>query len=1243
MASDRRRLRIERLLDEAEDAVARYDWQAVREAAQAVLAFDPDNSDAIDLLTGVERALSVSAPTSPVPPPTSVASLAPSPTSDQPRSFANGRYQVKRFLGEGGKKRVYQAHDSALDRDVAIAVIKAEGLDDVARTRITREAPAMGRLGDHPNILQIHDLGEEPSTGSVQAHDQTYLILPLMTGGSVDGLIEKVPHDRIELEQALDIAKGVCRGLEFAHGRGIVHRDLKPGNVWLADDGTAKIGDFGLAVVLDRSRITGEGMMVGTVSYMPPEQAMGGEVTPKSDLYSLGAMLYEMVTSRPPFMGDDAVAIIGQHINTPPVAPTWHNGQCPRALDALILRLLAKDPSERPQSAADVLAALDAIDLTKGPPLERGDGGISDPHALDSLAGGVFVGRQQEMGELKASLEDALSGRGRLVMLVGEPGIGKTRTAQELATYAGMRGAQVLWGRCYEEQGMPPYWPWVQAIRAYVREADAERLRSAMGAGAPDIAEVVSDVKERLPDLQPPPELEPEQARFRLFDSIATFLKSAGQEQPQVLMLDDLHWADKPSLLLLEFLARELSGARLLIIGTYRDMELSRQHPLAESLGGLNRERLFQRVLLRGLTQQDVHRFIEIAAGMAPPPGLVGAVHTQTEGNPLFVTEVVRLLVQEGELSADQAGTRESWTVRIPEGVREVIGRRLNRLSQRCNETLTIASVIGREFELRQLAPLAEGISDDQLLEVLEEALGARVIEELPQSAGRYQFTHALIQETLSQELSTTRRVRLHARIAEMLEEMYGDDAESHAAELAHHLAQAETVVGTEKLVRYSLLAGERALGNYAHEEALTHFERGLVARNITLSGTEAASDEEAAALLFGLARAQTATVEGHQLLEVFATLSRAFEHYAKAGNVSQVVAAAEFPINSPVYRIPGVPELIARALALVPADSHEAGRLLSRYGGVVGASDHDSGQEALQRAIDIARRKGDVALEVRTLTYAALVSGAHLHWQESADYGLRAIERSAAGENPFSDLISRFWTAASHLAMGDLEGARPHVMVMRDLAQRRSTPRLLASNHLMMVMTLSCLEGDWKVAREHCDRGLEITPLQPQLLGTRVLLEYETGEFDEGEIYLERLLRRADPRASARVCIAFAIIARITGSPDGLDIASAIAEEVLSDQSVNLNVGISAQTGLALMYVQKGDQSKVKEHYAYFLGHRGTMIWSHRSTGFLGSYPRPWVNWTSLPNTLRKPWPSAARPATGPSWPGAAATTRTC
>jgi hypothetical protein len=300
----------------------------------------------------------------------------------------------------------------------------------------------MGRLGSHPHIVTVFDLGQ---------HDgQPYMVTELMQGGDVEGIIEQAADHRIHLERALEIAKGTCRGLAFAHAKGIVHRDLKPGNVWLTNDGTVKIGDFGLAVAMDRPRLTQQGMMVGTVAYMPPEQAMGGEVTPRADLYALGAMLYEMVTGRPPFLGDDSVAIIGQHIHTPPVAPTWHNARCPRPLEALILRLLSKDPVERPAAAADVLAALEAIDTTAG---AEETGPADEAHALDSLAGGVFVGRQREMGELKGALEDALSGRGRLLTMVGEPGIGKTRTALELATYAGLRQAQVLWGAAMRDRG----------------------------------------------------------------------------------------------------------------------------------------------------------------------------------------------------------------------------------------------------------------------------------------------------------------------------------------------------------------------------------------------------------------------------------------------------------------------------------------------------------------------------------------------------------------------------------------------------------------------------------------------------------------------------------------------------------------------------------------------------------------------------------------------------------------------
>src|SRR3990172_1126687 len=215
----------------------------------------------------------------------------------------------------------------------------------------------MGRLGAHPHVVTVFDLGEEQG--------QPYLVTELMAGGDLEGLIEETPSGRLPIEQVLELAKSICNGLAFAHEQGLVHRDLKPGNVWLTGDGQPKIGDFGLALPLERSRLTQEGTIVGTVAYMPPEQALGGEVTPRADLYSLGALLYELLAGRPPFLGDDLVSVISQHITTPPVAPSWHAPDCPRALEALVLRLLAKDPSERPPSAGDVLAALEAIDMAE--------------------------------------------------------------------------------------------------------------------------------------------------------------------------------------------------------------------------------------------------------------------------------------------------------------------------------------------------------------------------------------------------------------------------------------------------------------------------------------------------------------------------------------------------------------------------------------------------------------------------------------------------------------------------------------------------------------------------------------------------------------------------------------------------------------------------------------------------------------------------------------------------------------
>ena len=275
------------------------------------------------------------------------------PSKPPPSSFQDGRYVVKGLLGQGAKKKVYLVRDTLLDRDVAFALLKTEGLDEADRRRTLREAQMMAKLGDHPNIVQIYELGEE--------RGQPFLVLPLMAGGTVDELIRSATNRRVDLETVLRVESDVCKGLEFAHSNGVIHRDLKPSNLWLTANGVTKIGDFGIAISASHTRVTHSGAVLGTVAYMSPEQAIGGEVDERSDLYSFGAVLYELATGRLPFSGDHPVVVISQHINNSPVAPTYHNPQCHPQLEALILSLLAKDPAHRPQSTAPVLTALDAV------------------------------------------------------------------------------------------------------------------------------------------------------------------------------------------------------------------------------------------------------------------------------------------------------------------------------------------------------------------------------------------------------------------------------------------------------------------------------------------------------------------------------------------------------------------------------------------------------------------------------------------------------------------------------------------------------------------------------------------------------------------------------------------------------------------------------------------------------------------------------------------------------------------
>jgi tetratricopeptide (TPR) repeat protein len=753
------------------------------------------------------------------------------PISPQPVSFANGRYNVKKFLGEGGKKKVYLAHDTVLDRDVAFALIKTEKLDEVARTRLIREARAMGKLGDHPNIVTVYDFGDHEG--------QPYIVLPLMPGGDVEGLIEKAPEHRLPLDKAIEIARSVCRGLEFAHAKGIIHRDLKPGNVWLTAEGTAKIGDFGLAVAVDLSRLTQSGMMVGTVAYMPPEQAMGGKVTTKADLYSLGAMLYEMVTGRPPFVGDDSVSIIGQHINTPPVSPAWHRADLPPALETLIMQLLEKDPEKRPESATVVLQALESIVAGK----------IKEPSqetpSENPLYRRVFVGREPELRQLQTAFDGAMSGQGALMMVMGEPGIGKTALCEQLSTYVTLRGGRTLVGHCYEEGSLSlPYLAFVEAMRSYVLSREVKDLREELGTGAADVARIVSEIRERL-KVKPRPQKDPEEERYRLLQAVTSFLTNAACVQPLLVVLEDLHDADKGTLDMLTHVSRHLAGTRLLMVGTYRDVEVDRSHPLSAALAELRRVSSYGRVILRGLNADEVRRMLESITRESVPWGLAEAVHRQTEGNPLFVQEVVRYLAEEGLITQKEGRWRPTkdtpLEMNIPEGLRDVIGKRLSLISKQCNQILSVASVIGRDFRLEVLKKVS-GLSEEELFSALEEAKKAAIIEERAGvgAAVTYRFAHAFFRQTLYEETIAPRRIRLHQQVARALEEIYASRIEEHAAELAEHFSHSSDAADLKKAVSYGEMAAKRATDVYAYGEAVRLLEQALKVQEILDPGDKA-------------------------------------------------------------------------------------------------------------------------------------------------------------------------------------------------------------------------------------------------------------------------------------------------------------------------------------------------------------------------------------------------------------------
>lgn len=718
----------------------------------------------------------------------------------------------------------------------------------------------------------------------------------------------------------------------------------------------------------------------------------------------------------------------------------------------------------------------------------------------------VLVGRTEELDQLQHALEDALTAMGRLVLISGEPGIGKSRLASEIARISTGRGAFAVWGRCWEAGGAPSYWPWVQSLRTLIRTKDDEELDRLLGSGATIISQVLPEVTARLPDFPAPTSTgDPEAARFRLFDEIAEFLRRTGVETPLVIILEDVQAADVPSLLLLQFLSTQLENARILLVVTYRDTEIDRSHSLASSLVEIARAPICRRIGLHGLSHDDVTTYIEKSTGVTPSPSLVAAIHSETEGNPLFVGEIVTLLASEDRLNDSR--DVNPWRLRIPEGLREVIGSRLRRLSSECIGLLEMASVVGRDFRVDVLENVGKQTSEE-LLNVIEEAVAARIITDVPGSPGYLRFSHALIRDALYDRLSPPRRVRLHRRTGEVMEALVGDHPD-YLSDLARHFFEAVPGGDIHKAVVYARRAAEQAMRLLAFEEAVRLYEMALHALELEEDREEATRCDILVALGEALMRAGDADV-AKETLRGAADLARKLhrpEAFARAavgygGRIVWLRASGDTLLV----------QFLEEALEMLPnRDGELRCRVLARLACAKRDEADSTDRDDLSRqAVEMATRMDDPATLAYSLSgrYAAILSPSSQ--KERLDIANRLIAVAIAAGDKERELEGRMGLFGAQAEVGDMDAARFEYERSLALSDELGQPTHTSAVALQSV-NLALFEGRYAEAEELAQVALQVgrtAQVMDATFAFRVqmfLLRRDQGRVTEMEELLKR------------------------------------------------------------------------------------------------------------------------------------------
>ncbi len=660
----------------------------------------------------------------------------------------------------------------------------------------------------------------------------------------------------------------------------------------------------------------------------------------------------------------------------------------------------------------------------------------SGQETAESAAGvGPFVGRAGVIGQIDRALADAAGGNGRIVLLAGEAGIGKTRTVQEFSAIARARGNGVYSGWCYEGEGGLPYWPWIQILRALVKSYEPELLRADLGSGVADLVQILPNLRDHSPEPRDSRPSDPELARFRMFDSVAQFLKRAATRRPLILVIDDLHYADGSSMRLLEFLAHELGESQILLLASYRDAELHRDHPAAETLAQLGRHDLCQRISLSGLERGHVRQLVESLSGSTATESLLEHIETMTDGNPFFIHELVRFF--EARAATD---TPHLTRLDVPPGLREVVRGRLRGLSESSSEVLAIACVIGADFSAQTVA-LAGKLSEADVTEALDAAYRAGILTDA--GSGRYRFAHTILQQAVYAEQGPGRRTRLHREVGEALEQQSSSDEDAVVLALARHFGRSAEGGGAEKAFDYAQRAGRRAMELLAFEEAADHYARAIEVK-------AAADAIRRCDLLLDLADSQESA--GHR--------AAARESYRQAADLARTLrdavrlarAAQGF---SGRYRLTAVDEQSIRLLeealtALEPSgDTAPKVRVLVHLAEhLVSPHSNERAQALLQEALESAERIADPASLASVLDTLLWMLWASAGPEQRFSVATRCLELAERVGDHGTAAHAQLNRARAMLEIGDQEASDAELL---EVANRVREQRLFSLEHAVV------------------------------------------------------------------------------------------------------------------------------------------------------------------------------------------------